>query len=603
MSQTKTLLTRDQVPVEMTWDLTKIYQTEEDFEKELEVVLEQLKSIEPYQEKGLVDGKTLFEFLDLSDKIEERFSKAYVYSHLKSDQDTTNTKNQTAHQKALSVYTQLSAATAWFEPALLNLSDVELEQFMVEEPKLRLYQTHLTRLRVLKDHILSAEEEALLAQASEVFGGSRATFSLLNNADIEFEEVQNDQGEMIRLSHGNYAPLLESKHPEVRKAAFKAMYKAYMKLKNTFSSILQTDVKQRNLKAKVRHYSSARHAALSANQIPESVHETLIQVVNEKLPLLHRYFALQKKALQFDEMHMYDMYVPITGDAPFSFTYDEAVEETYKALAPLGAEYQEILKEGFTNRWIDVLENVGKRSGAYSSGSYSTAPYMLMNWKDDLNHFFTLVHEFGHSAHSYLTWKNQPHVYGSYSIFLAEIASTTNENLLTEYLLQKHTDKESQKYILNSYLQRVKSTIFRQTQFAEFEHAIHMADQEGTPLTQAFLADTYAKINARYYGEDVIQDEEIAYEWARIPHFYMGYYVYQYATGMAAATALSNRILNEGKEALEDYLNYLRAGLSEAPIEVMKKAGVDMTKPDYLYDALAIFEKRLEQLESLMNEE
>ncbi|MGY3725246.1 oligopeptidase F. Metallo peptidase. MEROPS family M03B [Granulicatella balaenopterae] len=602
MSTDKKLLTRDEVPEQLTWDLTMIYPSEEGFEKDLAFVKESVGEIESWKEKAFQSATNLLTFLEKQEEVEKAISTAYVYSHLKSDQDTSNNDNQILNQRAVTVYTEISTALSWFEPALLTVSDATLEEFYQAEPKLEMYRTHLSTLRIRKDHVLPAEQESLLVQASEALGGYRKTFSLLNNADLTFGKVKNEEGKEVELTHGNYSTFLESSDVEVRRGAFKAMYKKYIELKNTFANTLGNNIKVANFNAKAHKYSSARDAAMSVNQVPEEVYDTLVDVVNEKLPLLHRYIALQKKALNLDEMHMYDMYVPITGNAPISFTYDEAVKETYKALAPLGEDYAKILKEGFEGRWIDVCENEGKRSGAYSSGTYTTKPYILLNWHDDLSNFFTLVHEFGHSAHSYLTRKNQPYVYGSYSIFLAEIASTTNENLLTEYLLETYTDKESQKYILNSYLNRVKSTIFRQTQFAEFEHMMHQADQNGTPLTQAFLAEQYGELNARYYGEEVIQDEEIAYEWARIPHFYMGYYVYQYATGMAAASALAKRILNEGPEALEDYLGYLSAGLSEAPIEVMKKAGVDMTKPDYLYDALETFEERLEKLEALMAE-
>lgn len=595
-------LTREEIPVELTWDLTLIYPDVQGFEEDLAFVKDNIQKIAAGKETAFKNGQSLYEYLLFSNQVEEKIQTAYIYSHLKSDQDTTNDENQVLNQRAFSVYIELSGAHSWFNPALLALSEEEFEQLFTQEPKLEEYRVFLEALRVKKNHILSDKEEELLSKASEVFAGPSKTFNVLNNADLKFDKIKNEKGEEVELTHGNYSTFLESSNVEIRKAAFEAMYKPYIQLKNTFASILGTEVKTHNFNALAHQYESSRQAALSANQVPEEVFESLIAVVNEKLPLLHRYIALQQKALGIEEMHMYDMYVPITGEAPFTYTYQEAAQASLKALKPLGEEYQEILKKAYENRWIDVAENIGKRSGGYSSGGYATAPYILLNWQDDLSNFFTLVHELGHSAHSYFTRQTQPYQYGDYSIFLAEIASTTNENILTDYLLKTHTDKESQKYILNNYLNRFKSTIFRQTQFAEFEHMIHKTDQDGKPLTQATIAEIYGAINQKYYGKDVVQDEQIAYEWARIPHFYMNYYVYQYATGMAAATALADKILNGSSQDLENYLNYLRAGCSDQPIEVMKKAGVDMTQTQYLYDAMSIFEERLEQLEALMNE-
>lgn len=415
------------------------------------------------------------------------------------------------------------------------------------------------------------EQEALLAGASEIFGASSNTFSILNNADLEFPTVQNAEGETIQLSHGVYGQLMESVDPSVREAAFKGLYKVYKQFRNTLASTLGAHVKTHNYKAKIRNYDSARAASLASNHIPESVHETLVAVVNKHLPLLHRYVKLRKKLLNVEELHMYDLYAPLLGEAPIRYSYEEAKEKAIEALKPLGEDYLSIVKEAFSSRWIDVIENQGKRSGAYSSGAYDTAPYILMNWHDSLDQLFTLVHEMGHSVHSYYTRNNQPYVYGDYSIFLAEIASTTNENILTEYLLQTETDPKVRAYVLNHYLDGFKGTIFRQTQFAEFEHFIHTEDAKGTPLTSEYLSEYYGELNAKYYGPEVVRDEEISYEWARIPHFYYNYYVYQYATGFSAASALSKHILAGEEGALEKYLNYLKAGSSDFPIEVMKK--------------------------------
>ena len=453
-----------------------------------------------------------------------------------------------------------------------------------------------------RPHTLPAEQEALLAGAGEIFGAASNTFAVLNNADLVFPVITDSQGEQIQLSHGVYGQLMESTDRTVRQAAYEGLYQVYEQFRNTFAQTLSTNVKTHNYRAKVRHFDSARAAALSGNHIPESVYDTLVAVVNQNLPLLHRYVALRKRLLGLEELYMYDMYTPLVGEAPIQYTYEEAVAKAKEALTPLGDEYQEVVAEAFSSRWIDVVENKGKRSGAYSSGAYDTAPYILLNWHDTLDQLFTLVHEMGHSVHSYFTRNNQPFVYGDYSIFLAEIASTTNENILTEYLLETEKDPLVRAYVLNHYLDGFKGTIFRQTQFAEFEHFIHEEDAAGVPLTAEYLSENYGKLNAKYYGDAVTYDDEIKLEWSRIPHFYYNYYVFQYATGFSAASALSKKILAEEPQALENYLNYLKAGSSDYPIEVMKKAGVDMTKPDYLEEAMKVFAARLDELEALLAE-
>nr|MBP7953327.1 oligoendopeptidase F family protein [Enterococcus sp.] len=405
-----------------------------------------------------------------------------------------------------------------------------------------------------------------------------------------------------QLSHGIYGQLMESTNREVREAAFKGIYSVYKQFRNTFATTLSTNIKAHNFQAKVRHFESAREAALSHNHIPEAVYDNLVNVVNDHLPLLHRYMALRKRLLKVDTLHTYDLYTPLLGEAPIRYSYEESVEKALEALKPMGEEYLAVVKEAFESRWIDVVENKGKRSGAYSSGAYDTPPYILMNWHDALDQLYTLVHEVGHSVHSYFTRKNQPYVYGDYSIFLAEIASTTNENLLTEYLLKTEKEPIVRAFILNHYLDGFKGTVFRQTQFAEFEHFMHVEDAKGTPLTSEFLSENYGQLNQKYYGEALTEDEEIRLEWSRIPHFYYNYYVFQYSTGFSAAAALADKILNEEPEALEKYLTYLKAGSSDFPIEVMKKAGVDMTQVTYLEDAMHVFEQRLNELEALISE-
>lgn len=600
MTNTEKHLKRADVPEASTWDLTAIFPTDAAFEKELDELAGAVPFIRALQGTIGSSSQALLKGIEEVLEINQKLERVYVYSHLKNDQDTADSLYQNLHDKALSILTSVSEATSWFEPEIMEIPEDELEKYLAENDKLKPYAHLLDSLTSAREHVLTAREEELLAGAGEIFAAPSKTFSVLNNADMTFPKVKNEEGQEVQLTHGLYGKLMESPDREVREGAFKALYKTYDGLKNTFATTLSTNVKAHNYKAKVHKYESARAAALANNHIPESVYDTLLDVVNEHLPLLHRYVDLRKDLLGVEELHMYDMYTPLTGEAPIKYSIEAAMEETLKGLQPLGEDYLAILQEAFDNRWIDWLENEGKRSGAYSSGAYDTNPYILMNWQDSLNQLYTLVHELGHSVHSYLTRKSQPYVYGDYSIFLAEIASTTNENILTGYLLKTQTDPKVRIYILNHYLDGFKGTIFRQTQFAEFEHYIHQKALEGVPLTQDFMTSYYAELNAKYYGPSVEKDPEIGIEWTRIPHFYYNYYVYQYATGFSAATALAKRIVEGEEGALEKYLSYLKAGNSDYPIEVMKKAGVDMTQSAYIEDAMKVFEERLNELEQLI---
>ncbi|WP_303754757.1 MULTISPECIES: oligoendopeptidase F [Enterococcus] len=600
MMATKQLPTRESLPTELTWDLTPIFADDQAFDTAFADLKEELKQADKYKGTLATNATAFLAALEFCLAIYRKLETLYVYSHLKNDQDTANTTYQGLYARASSLLAEASAAISWFEPEVLTLSDDQIWSYFEEEPKLAVYRHYVAQMVDNRAHVLPADQEELLAGASEIFNAADDIFSVLNNADLVFPTIEGSDGEKIQLSHGVYGQLMEATDRSVREAAFKGLYSVYGQFRNTFAQTLSSHVKGHNFKAKARKYTSAREASLSNNHIPESVYDTLVEVVNKHLPLLHRYVALRKKLLATDELHMYDMYTPVLGEAPIRYTYEEAVEKAKEALHVMGPEYNKIVEQAFSSRWIDVVENKGKRSGAYSSGAYDTAPYILMNWHDTLDQLFTLVHEMGHSVHSYFTRNNQPFVYGDYSIFLAEIASTTNENILTEYLLETEKDPKVRAYILNHYLDGFKGTIFRQTQFAEFEHFIHTEDAKGTPLTSEYLNDYYGDLNAKYYGPDVTKDEEIKLEWARIPHFYYNYYVYQYATGFSAASALAKKILTKEEGALEHYLNYLKAGNSDYPIEVMKKAGVDMTKADYIEDAMKMFEERLSELETLV---
>lgn len=599
--EVKQLPKRKELPENLTWDLTKIFSSDQEFDEKYLELSEKLKKSEKY--KGTLD-QGASQFLDAIEFVLSVYRQTeiiYVYAHLKNDQDTGNTEYQALYARASSLFSKVSEAVSWFEPEILQLSDERIWQYFKEEPKLEVYRHYIQQIVDNRAHVLSADQESLLAGAGEIFEASSDTFAVLNNADLVFPTIEGENGEKVQLSHGVYGQLLESTDRSVREAAFKGLYSVYEQFRNTFASTLSTHIKGHNFKAKVRNYSSAREASLSNNHIPESVYDTLVAVVNKHLPLLHRYMELRKRLLEVEKLHMYDLYTPVLGEAPITFTYEEAKEKALEALKPMGEEYMTIVEKAFSERWIDVVENKGKRSGAYSSGSYDTNPYILLNWHDTLDQLFTLVHEMGHSVHSYFTRSNQPYVYGDYSIFLAEIASTTNENILTEYLLETEKDPRVRAYVLNHYLDGFKGTVFRQTQFAEFEHFMHTEDEKGVPLTSEYLSDSYGKLNAKYYGPAVEEDPEIKFEWSRIPHFYYNYYVFQYSTGFSAASALAKRILSQEPDALENYLAYLKAGNSDYPVEVMKKAGVDMTQAAYIEDAMSMFEQRLNELEELID--
>lgn len=599
--EVKQLPKREELPENLTWDLTKIFSSDKEFDEKYLELSEKLKKSEKY--KGTLN-QGASQFLDAIEFVLSVYRQTeiiYVYAHLKNDQDTGNTEYQALYARASSLFSKVSEAVSWFEPEILQLSDERIWQYFKEEPKLEVYRHYIQQIVDNRAHVLSADQESLLAGAGEIFEASSDTFAVLNNADLVFPTIEGENGEKVQLSHGVYGQLLESTDRSVREAAFKGLYSVYEQFRNTFASTLSTHIKGHNFKAKVRNYSSAREASLSNNHIPESVYDTLVDVVNKHLPLLHRYMELRKRLLEVEKLHMYDLYTPVLGEAPITFTYEEAKEKALEALKPMGEEYMTIVEKAFSERWIDVVENKGKRSGAYSSGSYDTNPYILLNWHDTLDQLFTLVHEMGHSVHSYFTRSSQPYVYGDYSIFLAEIASTTNENILTEYLLETEKDPRVRAYVLNHYLDGFKGTVFRQTQFAEFEHFMHTEDEKGVPLTSEYLSDSYGKLNAKYYGPAVEEDPEIKFEWSRIPHFYYNYYVFQYSTGFSAASALAKRILSQEPDSLENYLAYLKAGNSDYPVEVMKKAGVDMTQAAYIEDAMSMFEQRLNELEELID--
>lgn len=602
MAEVKQLPKRDEVPVELTWDLEKIFKDEAAFQKVFDDVAAKAKSFSQYKGTLAKGDESLLKALEAMLAIERQIETVYVYASMKNDQDTANADNQAKNAAVQKLAAQVSEATAWFSPELLKIPNEQLQNYFAQNAQLKAYKHLIDAWLEEKDHVLSDKEEALLAGASDVFATAENTFEVLNDADLKFSVMKDEKGEDVELSDGIYGTLLESTDRRVRKEAFQKLYEVYRQFRHTFASTLAAQNRMENFVARVRHYDSAKQKALADNHIPVSVYDTLIKVTKKHLPLLHRYVKLRKEILQLDEVHMYDLYTPITGEAPIKYTYEEAKDEALKALHVLGDDYVSHVKEAFDNRWIDVVANQGKRGGAYSGGAYDTAPYILLNWQDTLDNLFTLVHEMGHTIHSYYTRHNQPYQYGDYSIFVAEIASTTNENLLTQYLLDHFDDKKIKAYVLNHYLDGFKGTVFRQTQFAEFENWTHEQDAKGQALTADVLSDYYGALNKAYYGPDIYNDEEISLEWARIPHFYYDFYVYQYATGFAAATALAKQILNDDPKDTEKYLTYLKSGSSAYPIDIMKKAGVDMTSEQYLEEAFAVFEQRLNEFEALVKE-
>ena len=600
MTEIKKVPTRSEVPEELTWDLERVYQSIEDWKKDQQKLEQKLAEFRRAKDQMKAGAEEFLTVIEHYLEIMRIYEKLAVFASMKNDQDTTNSKYQELQGMADNLGTQVSEAVAWFQPALVHLDDRVVQDYFEQNPNLEPYRHFITELRSQRDHLLSDAQEELLAAAGNIFGAPEKTFEMLSDADLKFPVVEGENGQKVELSEGTYSKLLESADQKVRRGAFKALYQTYGAFKNTFATTLTSQVQVQNYQAKVRHYASAKDAALSENHIPNKVYDVLIDEVHRNLPLLHRYVKLRGEVLNLDKVHMYDLYTPIVKESNLSFTYSEAQAKALEALQVYGDDYLQHVQEAFDNRWIDVVENKGKRTGAYSSGGYDTDPYILLNWQDGLEDLYTLVHEMGHSMHSYYTTHTQPYVYGDYPIFIAEIASTTNENLLTDYLLKTEKDPQVRAFVLNHYLDGFKGTIFRQTQFAEFEQWIHEQDASGKSLTADLISKFYGDLNKQYYGPAIDNDDEIAMEWMRIPHFYYDFYVYQYATGFAAATTLSQRIEDDDPAHTEAYLKFLKSGSSAYPIETMQKAGVDMTQREYLEKAFKVFEERLNELEKLI---
>lgn len=583
-----------------TWDLTTIFKNDEAFEEALKEVEGYLGKEEQFKGHLADSADTLCDALALEDEIGTKLEKVYVYAHLKQDQDTSNDKYTGFESRAHQLIIKISSAWSFLVPEILQIDEDKLQSFIETNDNLKRYEFDLKLINEKRPHILDAEQERLLTEAQDALSTPSNVYGMFSNADLEFEDAVDKDGEKHPLTQGTFIKYLESDDRELRQSAYNNLYKAYGAYNNTLGSTLAGEVKKNVFNARTHNYKTARERALSNNHIPEEVYDNLVKTVYKYLPLLHRYTKLRKELLAVDELKMYDLYTPMVKDVKFEMPYEEAKEWMLKALEPMGEEYLDVVKEGLNNRWVDVYENKGKRSGGYSSGAHLTNPFILLNWSDTVSDLYTLIHEFGHSAHSYFSRKHQPSNSSDYSIFVAEVASTCNEALLSDYM-DKHLDDERRLLLLNQELERFRATLFRQTMFAEFEHKIHQIEEAGEPLTATRMNDEYAKLNKQYFGDVVETDDNISKEWSRIPHFYMNYYVYQYATGYSAAQSLSHQILTEGKPAVERYINeFLKKGSSNYPIEILKNAGVDMTSPEPIEQACEVFEQKLDTFEKLM---
>ncbi|WP_294533275.1 oligoendopeptidase F [uncultured Pseudoflavonifractor sp.] len=595
-----TLPTRSQVDPANTWAITDLYPSDQAWREAYDSVRGLVSGLAEYRGRLAESAATLLAFLRLQDEIELQGDRVISYAFRKSDEDTRNAVYQEMSAQSQNLLVELSQALSFQTPELLAIEDATLESFFAQEPALAHYRLVLKRIRSKKDHTLSPDCEALLASAERMGQAPDDIFSLLNDADMTYPDAVDSKGETHPVTHGNYVSLLQSADRTLRQSAFQSLYGVYGQFRNTCAAILGAQMKQLQFFADARRYPSALHAALAETEVDPQIYHNLIQTVHDNLDAMHRYVRLRKKLLGVDKLHYYDLYTPIVADEDASIPFEQAKDMAREALKPLGEDYLKILNEGFDNRWIDVYENQGKRSGAYSAGVYGVHPYVLLNYTDTLDDVFTLVHEMGHALHSYLSNHTQSVTYAGYKIFVAEVASTCNEALLMQHLLSKTTEPKRRAYLINHFLEQFRGTLYRQTMFAEFELWCSEQTRKGQPLTAESLNEKYAQLNALYYGEDIEPDPEIALEWARIPHFYYNFYVYQYATGFTSAIALSQRILKEGRPAVEDYLRFLSGGCSADPVSLLKGAGVDISSPAPIVDALKLFDTLIGEMEQLM---
>lgn len=591
---------RAEIDNKYKWNLEAVYSNESFWEEDFQAVKKLVGEIVALQGTMAQSAEALLKVMQLSDDLGRKAEKLYVYARMRRDENNANSVYQGLFDRAEGLSVEASSATAFIVPEILTIPEEDLKSFLQQNQELVIYKHSIDEIVRQKEHILSAQEERLLAMAADLSMASHNIFTMLNNADIKFPVIRDEDGNEVELTKGRYGSFMESSHRQVREDAFKALYSSYRKLINTLGASLNASVKKDIFYARARKYPSALEASLDGDNVSREVYNRLIEAVHNNMEPMYRYMKIRKKLLGLDELHMYDIYTPLVKEYKVKVPYAEAQQTILKALKPLGDDYLALLQEGFRGGWIDVYENEGKTSGAYSWGTYDTSPYVLMNYDEKLDDMFTLVHEMGHSLHSYYSNHNQAYVNAQYPIFLAEVASTVNESLLIDYLLANSKDKQEKIYLINHYLEQFRGTVYRQTMFAEFEKIIHARAEQGEALTTELLSSIYRDLNQLYYGPEVVLDEEINLEWARIPHFYSAFYVYKYATGFSAATAIKEAIRQEGQPAVQRYLEFLKSGGSDYPIQLLQKAGVDLTTPEPVDDALQYFAKLLAELESLI---
>ena len=596
----KELPKRSEVKEEYTWDLSAMFASKEAWEEQLSACRTLTGELEAFEGKVTASAENLLAVLEKSADAEQKLELAFSYAERLFDQDQKNTAHQAMSQRMYTLYTDYSSRTAFIVPEILAADTDLLEQYIKEKPALALYRGQIQEIQRRKAHSLSSEMEKLVAMTGEMAQVPDQVFSIISNADMVYPQITDENGETVRLSHGNFVPLEESADRRVRKDAFENFYSVYKQFANTLAGLYNGQVKQQIFYAKARNYPSTLEAAVDANNVPSKVYYNLVETVNKNIDKMHRYVRLRKKCLGVDELHMYDIYTPMIADVAKKIPFEEAKETVLKALAPLGEDYVAKVKEGFESRWLDVYENEGKRSGAYSAGAYGAHPFVLLNHNDTLDNMFTLAHEMGHAMHSYYSNENQPYIYAGYKIFVAEVASTCNEILLMEYLLANTEDQKERAYLLNHYLDSFKGTVYRQTMFAEYEMRSNAMVENGENLTADNLCALYLELNKKYYGPDMISDEEISYEWARIPHFYYNFYVYQYATSFSAAVAIAHEILEKGAPAVERYKEFLSGGCSKSPVELLKMVGINMEEATPIQNALDVFGEVLDEIETLI---
>ncbi len=593
---TKHLPSRPEIPAEFKWDLTGIYNSIELWEADFAKLKENLVEMRDLQPHFLENGAKLLQVLQLKETIGRRLDKLFIYARMHKDENNADPVYQALTNRIQSLAAEAGSAVSFIVPALVSFSREQLNDYASQVAGLELYGHFFAEIDRQRDHVLSAAEEKILAETAEIAEGAGAIFGMLDNADLKFPAIVDENGEEVELTKGRYSTFLESKERRVRKEAFTILYNTYSKFRNTLGATLDASVKADVFYAKTRRFESALQASLDSDNIPVTVYERLIEVVHSYLPVLQRYLQLRKKLLQLSELHMYDLYTPLIPEYQRKYEYREAQELVAESLQPLGEDYIKILRKGYTESWIDVYENQGKTSGAYAWGAYDSHPYVLLNYQGRTHDVFTIAHEMGHALHSYYSNHHQPYVYAGYRIFVAEVASTVNEALLMEYLLRRTNDRNEKLSLLNQYLEQFRTTVFRQTMFAEFEKIIHSEVENGGALTADWFSKQYLDLNQTYYGAETVIDPEIAMEWARIPHFYSGFYVYKYATGYSAAISLSQQILKDGSAARDRYLQFLKSGDSDYPLALLRRAGVDMESPQPIKDALDVFNRLIDEI-------